>query len=298
MNRFPGMRVAILALMAAGAVAAWPAMGAVTPNGLVVLHTDYGADSVYVGAIKGAMYAQWPGVRIDAITNSVPAFDVVAGAYLLLEACREFPAGTTFCCVVDPGVGTARKGIALETRSGHLFVGPDNGLLSLVADRLGVAMVRELSNRSLWRPGEVSHTFQGRDIFGPVAAALARGTPLEEAGPELKEFARLKIEPVRLEAGKLTGEVVRTDTYGNFVTNITEEDVARLGLAQGDSARVTIGKAAFTAPFKTTYGDVPEGKPVLVIQSSGFLECALNMGNLAQSLGTGAHAKVVLEKRK
>ena len=181
--RRAGMRsrrtLCVLTLLAA--LPGWAA----APNGLVVLLTDFGADAVYVGALKGAMYTKFPEIRIDAISNSVPPFDVVAGAHMLAEAANEFPLGTTFCCVVDPGVGTDRKRIVLETKTGHCFVGPDNGLLSLVAHRYGLAELREIANPKLFRQGEMSQTFHGRDVFGPVAAARAGGVARGEVGPEL-----------------------------------------------------------------------------------------------------------------
>lgn len=290
------VRWCLLLLMVLPAIAG-PA-GAAAPNGLVVLLTDYGADSIYVGALKGAMYSKFPEVRIDAITNSVPAFDIVAGAYMLAEACREFPAGTTFCCVVDPGVGTARKRIVLETKAGQVFVGPDNGLLTLVAERDGVAALREAANKALWRAGDVSQTFQGRDVFGPVAAAVARGVPLTEVGPELKDLVRLEFPKARIEGDTAVGTVIRADSYGNLVTNLTPDDLAHVGLKLNDEAEVTVGKTHFTAPLKSTYADVPEGQKVLVVQSTGLIECAVNMRSLAKEVGEGLQAIVKIKKAR
>jgi hypothetical protein len=280
-----------LALVLAG-----PCWAAVTPNGLIVLLTDYGADSVYVGILKGAIYAKFPQAHIDTLTNSVPAFDVMAGAYLLADSCDEFPRGTTFCCVVDPGVGAARKRIVLETKTGRLFVGPDNGLLSLAARRFGIADLREATKAVLWREGEVSQTFQGRDIFGPVAAALARGVPLAEVGPELKNLVKIEIGESRVEGEVARGQVIRADPYGNLITNITAEDLARISLKKGDSVAVTIGKAHYTAPLKSTYADVPEGKEVILVQSMGYIECAVNRQSLAERIGEGLRAPVLLKK--
>lgn len=277
-------------------LAAASAQGAVTPNGLVVLLTDYGADSVYVGAIKGAIYTKFPQARIDAISNAVPPFDIAAGAFMLAEAAREFPPGTTFCCVVDPGVGTERKCVALETNSGHLFVAPDNGLLSLVAQRLGVAAVRECSNRALWREGKLSHTFQGRDIFGPVSAALASGVPLEQVGAALERLTPLDLGEVVTKDGNVSGTVVRVDPYGNLITNIGFEDLERLGFKKDDVIDVTIGKAAFQIPLKQTYSDVAKGARVGLIQSYGYLEFAVNLGSLAGEIKEEAHAAVSIRK--
>lgn len=291
----PKRRILPFAL-ALTALSVLPAFGQVAPNGLVILFTDYGADSIYVGALKGAIYSAFPQARIDTITHSVPAFDVLSGACMLAEAAKEFPAGTTFCCVVDPGVGTPRKRIVLETRNGLRFVAPDNGLLTLVADQFGVAAMREATNTALWRPGEVSNTFQGRDIFGPVAAALARGVPLADVGPELAALVRLDIQPPRIEDGVVHGVVTRADPYGNLVTNITPDMLAQLGLKLHDTALVTIGKSEFRAPLKPTYAAVPPGTRLLVVQSSGYVECAVNLGSLAEEIGEGAHAPVTIRQ--
>ena len=274
------------------------------PNGLIVLLTDYGMDSIYVGALKGAIYTKFPQARIDSITNAVPPFDITAGAYILAEACKEFPQGATFCCVVDPGVGTSRKRIVLETKQGQVFVGPDNGLLSLVAKRFGVAGVREIANPALWREGPVSQTFQGRDVFGPVAAAIARGTPLSEVGPKINYIVQLALEESRVDGDTIHGTVIRTDDYGNLITNITAADVEKAGLKPNDVVEVVVGKAHFAAPLKSTYADVPEGTKVLVVQSAGCIECAINKGSLAneikESVGPAgvAHAPVTLRKSK
>lgn len=155
------------------------------PNGLAVLLTDYGANSIYVGVLKGAMLSKNANVRIETITNSIPNYDIVAGAYILAEASKQWPAGTAFCCVVDPGVGTKRKSIAIETNSDQYFVGPDNGLLSLVAKRFGVKSVHELTNEKYHGPNGLSSTFQGRDVYGPVTgAAISRQRAAGRSGPE------------------------------------------------------------------------------------------------------------------
>lgn len=283
-----------LGLMCAGFAAAGEVS---TPaNGLVVLLTDYGADSIYVGAIKGAMYSKNPGLRIDAISNSVPPFDVLAGAYMLAEACGEFPPGTTFCCVVDPGVGTPRKRIVLESESGQRFVAPDNGLLTLVAARYGVRQLRETVHPEHWRAGAVTRTFQGRDVFGPVAAMLVGGLAMEKLGPELPELVRLDAARARVADGAAQGAVIRTDVYGNLVTNVTPQDLGQLDLKPGDKLDVTIGKQTFSAPWVSTYADVPPGEKLALVQSMGLIECAINQGSLAEILGEGLRAAVSIRK--
>ena len=268
----------------------------VPANGMVILVTDYGADSVYVGAIKGAIYSTFPNAKVDAITNSVPEFDVLAGAFCLAEACPTYPPGTTFCCVVDPGVGTERRVVVLRTKSGHLFVAPDNGLLTLVADKLGVAALFEGNNRALWRATIPSNTFHGRDIFGPLAANLASGVPIEKVGEPLASMVRLDIPVSAVDNGKTTGVVIRVDSYGNMITNIPQENVAALGVNEGDKLQVTLGKAEFVVPFVATYGSVEKGTRLALIQSAGYLEFAVNLGNLANEIGEGLHAAVVVQK--
>lgn len=273
-----------------------PVVAGAAPNGMVVLLTDYGADSIYVGALKGAIYSKFKDAKVDTMTNSVPPFDVATGAYLLLETCDEFPVGTVFCCVVDPGVGTERKCVVLETKDGRYFVAPDNGLLWLVAERYGVAQLRESTNRALWRSGRVSHTFHGRDIFGPVSGALAGGTPLAEVGPELDKLIEIDFGTAVVKEGVVSGRVVRSDPYGNLITNIVADDLAGLDLRLGDSMAVTLGKTSYTAPLVRTYGDVPRGERLILIQSAGQVECAINLGSLAESSGEGLHALVTLRK--
>lgn len=267
------------------------------PNGMVMLLTDYGADSIYVGVLKGAVYTKFPEAKVDSISHSIPPFDIVAGAYMLLESSKEFPKGTVFCCIVDPGVGTPRKGVVLETAAGQYFVGPDNGLLSLVAARDGVKQLHETANKELWRNGVTSSTFHGRDIFGPIAAAVAGGTPLEKIGPELKELVKLDIVPSRVENGVAHGTVIRADTYGNLVTNITSSDLETLGIKRGDKLLISVGEKNFTAPFVSTYGDVPKGEKLVCLQSSGMMECAINLGSMAEALGAGLHAPVTVQRQ-
>ncbi len=270
---------------------------AAAPNGMVMLLTDYGADSIYVGALKGAIYTKFPEAKVDSISHSIPPFDIVEGAHMLLESSKEFPKGTVFCCIVDPGVGTPRKGIVLETAAGQYFVGPDNGLMSLVAERDGVKQIRETVNKALWRSGVTSSTFHGRDIFGPVAAAVANGTPLDVVGPEVQELTKLDAARSRVENESAQGSIIRADGYGNLVTNITAKDLDALGIKKGDKLLVSMGDKQFTAPLVSTYGDVPKGEKLVCLQSSGMVECAINLGSLAETLGVGLHAAVTVRRQ-
>lgn len=265
-------------------------------NPLIVTLTDYGTDSIYVGILKGAIYSKFPGARVDSITNAVPPYDIVGGAHLLAEAAGVYPPGTVFLCVVDPGVGTPRKAIAIETNAGHYFVGPDNGLMALAVEQEGVREVRECTNRKLWRAETTSTVFHGRDIFGPVAASLASGVPFEDVGEKLDTWERLDAPRARVENGTIHGAVVRSDPYGNLVTNIRGQMLEQIGAKRGDMLSVTIGESSFTAPWLETYAKAPQGAKLVVVQSSGFVECAINKGDLATALGAGTRAEVTIKK--
>jgi hypothetical protein len=265
-------------------------------NGLIVTLTDYGTDSIYVGILKGAIYSRFPGARVDSITNAVPPYDVVGGAFLLAEAAGAYPKGTVFVCVVDPGVGTSRKAIAIATIAGHYFVGPDNGLMAPAVEQEGVREVRECTNRKLWRAESTSTVFHGRDIFGPVAASLASGLAFGEVGVVLDTWVKLDVPRARIENETIHGVVVRSDPYGNLVTNIRGQMLEQVGAERGDLLRITIGDSSFAAPWLETYANAPEGEKLVVVQSAGFVECAINKGDLASAIGVGSRAEVTVRK--
>lgn len=275
-----------------------PVTARAEPNGMVILHTDYGADSVYVGMLKGAIYNRFPEARIDTFTNSIPPFDIALGAQMLEEGAPYYPAGTVFCCVVDPGVGTERRGIVLETESGHYFVAPDNGLLTGVVNALGARSIHVIENRVYWREGRESTTFHGRDIFGPVAASIASGVPLTEFGNVVNADQIFRVELVRSEMRDniIYGQVMRVDEYGNVVTNVPESHVANLGVEMGDSLFITLGEHAFSVPLVRTYAEVPPGDRLACIQSFNLIELAVNMDSLANQIGAQAHMPLTIRK--
>lgn len=290
------MKRAFLVLILLSALVSATADEPFKANGLVILMTDYGTDSIYMGIIKGAIYKKNPEARVDDLTNAVPPFDIAAGAYLLAEAAGEYPHGTVFVTIVDPGVGTPRKPIVLETKNGYCFVGPDNGLLTLVAEKFGVKQVRELSEKAYWRAETTSTVFHGRDIFGPVGASLASGVPVEKLGPALNDIVKIDLPRSIVENGVAKGAVMRSDPYGNVITNLTARDLEALGISLGDAVEVTIGKTTWTAPYKRTYADVDKGERLVVVQSSGFVECAINKGSLADAIRETFGAPVSLRK--
>ena len=268
------------------------------PNGLVVLMTDFGSGDFYVGAMKGAILRTSQSVRIEEITHEVPKYDVAAGAYILAMAAAEFPKGTVFLCVVDPGVGTARKPVAVVTSDGNVFVGPDNGLFTRIIDGSGLQAAYELTNPDLIGKDPISSTFHGKDVFGPVAAFIASGVPIEKVGPRLDDLVRLQPREPRVEGGWVVGEVTVVDHYGNLLTNIRRKDLERVGIRSGDTLKMSVGPSELVLPLMKTYADVPVGSPVCVIGSGDVLEAAINQGNLGESFNARTGDPVRVERKE
>ncbi|HEX8190178.1 MAG TPA: SAM-dependent chlorinase/fluorinase [Pyrinomonadaceae bacterium] len=223
----------------------------------------------------------------------MPPYDVESGAFTLRAAFETFPEGTVHVGVVDPGVGSARRGIAVEGR-GHTFVGPDNGLFGHVYERTGPFRVFQLTNASYFRRG-VSPTFHGRDIFAPVAGALSRGVRAEELGPEVFDFVRLPSATVERGAeGTSVGSVIHVDRYGNLVTNITPEDLDEGAVTRG--ARLVI-RGREVRRFRRFFAEGAEGavEPFAVWGSAGLLEVAVFRDSAARVLGARRGDKVVIE---
>jgi S-adenosylmethionine hydrolase len=252
---------------------------------IVTLLTDFGTADYFVGAMKGAALASNPRAQVVDITHEIPPHDVEAGAFTLLAAFEAFPAGTVHVAVVDPGVGSSRRAIAVET-PGHTFVGPDNGLFGYVYERVESFGVYHLTNESYFRKG-VSATFHGRDIFAPVAGALSRGVAAEEMGPRITDFVRLPFaRPVRRPDGTLAGRVIHVDRFGNCVTNFTPRDITDESLAGGLRLKVGVSEVKrFRRFFAEESGAGVE--PFAIWGSAGLLEIAVNRDSAARRLGVG-----------
>jgi S-adenosylmethionine hydrolase len=275
----------------------------------LVLQTDFGTKDGAVAAMRGVAVGVSGKLSIYDLSHENTPFDVWEAAYRLKQAAPFWPRGTVFVSVVDPGVGTERKAVVLKTKSGHFFVGPDNGTWTLIAEELGIAAVREIDETKHRRVGsERSYTFHGRDVFVFVGAKLAAGTiAFDDVGPALPaKVVTLAYERPRLEAGALVGTIPYLDfQYGNVWTNLDEALFARLEPKFGDRFRVTIaheGKTVFTGdlPYAKTFGDVALGEPLLYLNSLMNVSFALNQGDFAKSHGVacGASWSVRVEKLK
>lgn len=275
----------------------------------LVLQTDFGLKDGAVAAMRGVAVGVDPRISIHDLSHENTPFDIWEAAYRLKQAAPFWPAGTVFVSVIDPGVGTERKSIVLQTKSGHFFVTPDNGTLTLIAEELGIAAVRAIDETKNRRAGsDRSYTFHGRDIFAYVGARLAAGViPFEGVGPLLEpKVVMLPYERPRLDGAALIGTVPALDfQYGNVWTNLDEALFAKLAPKVGDRFRVTLaraGKPVFAGeiPYARTFGDVPEGAPLLYLNSLMNVSFALNLGDFAKKHGisAGADWSVRVEKLK
>ena len=273
----------------------------------LVLQTDFGVKDGAVAAMKGVAVGVSPTLAIYDLSHENTPYDVWEGAYRLKQTAPFWPAGTVFVSVIDPGVGTERKAVVLKTKSGHYFVGPDNGTWTLVAEDLGVEAVRQIDETRHRRAGsEKSYTFHGRDVFAYVGAKLAAGViTFEDVGPLLAPAVqKLNYAKPRLEGRALVGAIPVLDfQYGNVWTNLDEAWFARLEPKLGEHFRVTItdaDRAVYSGemPYVRTFGEVPEGKPLLYVNSLMNVALAINQGDFAKAhhVASGADWRVRVEK--
>lgn len=300
LSRKGHLRAVVLLAMAALLMTLAPAALAQSPaqrvsNGIVAFVTDWGERDFYVGAAKGVALSIFPEVTLVDISHYVEPYDIMEGAVTLMLAAREFPSGTTFVAVVDPGVGTERRPIVVHTENDLFFVGPDNGLFTLVMQEFGVKNVYHITNPSFMRPGKISYSFHGRDIFTPTATHIAAGRPVADVGPAVDDYIVMDIQPARREGDALLGEIIFVDVYGNMQANIDVKLVDELGLAFGDEVWVTVGDTRILSKFVNTYGDVPVGDDLVFIASTDLVEISVNFGNAAERFGAGIGAPVRIE---
>jgi len=246
---------------------------------IITLLTDFGTADGYVGVLKGVIANIAPSAKVIDISHGIPPQNIRAAAFLLSESWRYFPAGTIHVAVVDPGVGSTRRGLAAQSGAGH-FVGPDNGVLT-TAFETG-AIIRSLENSDFWLEG-VSNTFHGRDIFAPVAANLAAGCDFCRLGPEIDDPVRFSVLKPIADGNAWIGEIVYTDHFGNLVTNFTEEFLRKPEMGPGWA--ITLEDKSVW-PVVTTYSEVPAGNPCAVVGGFQRLELAINGGNASATSGS------------
>jgi S-adenosyl-L-methionine hydrolase (adenosine-forming) len=258
---------------------------------VIALLTDFGTHDHYAGTMKGVILGICPDVTLVDITHDIPPHDVVAGALELAACYKYFPAGTIFVAVVDPGVGSARRGVAADTGD-YRFVAPDNGVLTQVLRESPAKKIVELTERRYARP-TVSRTFEGRDRFAPAAAWLAKGTQFPALGRAVSEIQRVEIPAPEIEADAITGTILRVDRFGNLVTNIDRKAVERLG--QGNGIIIDAGGKRIER-LVATYAELPADGVGALFGSTDHLELAAPSASAAERLGLARGARVVVRR--
>lgn len=258
-------------------------------NRILTLLSDFGLSDVYIGVMKGVIAQVNPQLTVVDLTHQLPPQNVAAGRFSLMNAWSYFPNETVHVAVVDPGVGSHRRAIAVEFAGGFL-VGPDNGLFSGVLDQQPARRAVELSNSQYWRTPATSHTFHGRDIFAPVGAHLASGAAFENLGPEIDPatLVQLAVPGVIQTESEITGVVQYVDQFGNLITNIPGRAVAGKGWA--------VRVHNLTIPSYETYSDSAPSQPLALIGSHDWVELAVNGGDahFQLRLGWGDSVQVIL----
>ncbi|WP_429080283.1 SAM hydrolase/SAM-dependent halogenase family protein [Aeromonas bivalvium] len=294
----PRALVLALSLVGAGAFA----------SEALVFQTDFGLKDGAVSAMKGVAFGVDRTLPLHDLTHEIPAYNIWEASYRLYQTLQYWPAGTVFVSVVDPGVGTDRKSVVLKTRSGHYIVSPDNGTLTLVAEHFGIEAVRQIDEkRNRLKGSEKSYTFHGRDVYAYTGARLASGAiSFEQVGPLLPaEVVTIPYQPaVAEEDGTLKGTIPILDVqYGNVWTNIDEALLGKAGIHKGDSACIRISegdalKYEGKAPYVSSFGDVPQGQPLVYLNSLLQVSVALNMESFAakHQVQSGANWHISLKK--
>jgi hypothetical protein len=261
-------------------------------NNIVTLTTDFGVSDHFVGTMRGVILGVNPQANVVDLCNSVNPFDVLDAALTLAQAYRYYPPDTTHLVVVDPGVGSSRRPL-LVTTTRHYFLAPDNGVLSLVMDQEERVLVRHITSEYYFLQ-PLSQTFHGRDVFAPCAGWLSKGVEPDKFGEEITDYHRFSL-PHPKPAGERTlkGVVLKTDRFGNLITNFTAANAPAV-FATGAQLRITVG-AATAGALHTSYAEGKSGELFAILNSMGYLEIACNRGSAAQLAKAGRGTEVTVE---
>jgi len=277
-------------------------------KGIVVFQSDFGLKDGAVSAMKGVSMEVDPNLKLYDLTHEIPAYNIWEAAYRLQQTAPFWPAGTVFVSVVDPGVGTARKSVVLKTKTGHYFVTPDNGTLTLISQSLGIESVREINEELNRRKNSgASYTFHGRDVYAYTGARLAAGViSFEQVGRELPPaVVTIPYQKAVYQGDSIVGNIPILDVqYGNVWTNINDSIFNMLHVEPKVKVEVKIKRNDSLVfdrdiEFVHTFGEVPEGRPLAYMNSLLNFSLAINMGNFADSfrINSGAEWNIVVKKR-
>ena len=250
---------------------------------VITLLSDFGSRDQYVSEMKGTILTACPSVTIVDISHEIEKFNIRMGAFVLAAASSQFPTGTIHVAVVDPDVGGQRRDVLIESRRA-VYIGPDNGLLLQAALKDGIREAYSIENQFFMR-SPVSSTFHGRDVFAYTAARVACGAEPAEVGPRISNPVSANIVESAVSHGRIKCEVLSVDTFGNIATTASENDLEVAGVQVGRKIVMRAKRRLYNLEVVRSYSDVPEGKPVLLVGSHGFLEVAVNRGNVAKRLG-------------
>ncbi|MBI4553566.1 MAG: SAM-dependent chlorinase/fluorinase [Candidatus Latescibacteria bacterium] len=247
---------------------------------IITILTDFGVRDGFVGTMKGVILGINPAVTLVDLAHDIAPQDIEEAAFLLRNAYRYFPSGTIHVVVVDPGVGSTRRALIVESPR-HTFVGPDNGVFAYIYRMEPEARVTAVTNPAYCLP-ERSRTFHGRDVFAPVAAHLSRGVSPSACGVPAHDYVRGEVTEPVITPDRIDGHIIHTDRFGNAITDIPEDRF--IEATRGRAFRVEITTCQFDR-LSQSYADVPDGSPLAIFGSAGLLEVAVNGGNAAQALG-------------
>jgi S-adenosylmethionine hydrolase len=264
----------------------------------IVFMTDFGTANDAVAICRAVIFGIAPEVRITDITHQVTPFSIEEASRFLYGVTPYYPAGTVFLVVVDPGVGTSRKAIAVKSRKGQYFILPDNGVITPVLDRDGLAEAREIANQHWMIQAPLSSTFHGRDIFSPAAAHLAAGWEFNLVGPPVQQLVRLSPKTSLMTEKGIEGEIIGLDDpFGSLVTNIPGDDLKQLGYNAGDKVFLQMGKKAVALPYAKTFMDVAVGDSLLYVDSRGRVGIAVNQGSYSKKFNITPPGKIFIARK-
>jgi S-adenosylmethionine hydrolase len=265
---------------------------------VIVFMTDFGTANDAVAICRAVIYGIAPEVRVTDITHQVTPFSIEEASRFLYGVTPYYPAGTVFLVVVDPGVGTSRKAVAVKSKKGQFFILPDNGVITPVLDRDGLESAREITNQHWMIEAPLSSTFHGRDIFSPAAAHLAAGWEFNLVGPPVQQLVRLSPRASVASEKGVEGDIIGLDDpYGSLITDISGEDFKHLGYNLGDKVFVQINKKVAALPYARTFMDVPVGESLLYIDSRGRVGIAVNQDSYSRKFSIAPPAKIFVPRK-
>lgn len=267
-------------------------------SGIITLITDFGLSDAYVAMMKGVILSINPAAKLIDISHQISVGSILQGASIIRETFPFFPMGTVHIAVIDPSVGSHRRPIAIQS-GGHFFLGPDNGLLwPVISGQKEAKVIHLIETRYFLK--HITYTFHGREVFAPAAAYLSLGVDVEKMGPALNDPVQLHLPKPKKREGILYGQVIRTDNFGNLITNIHYEELQ--AFLKSCQPIIEVGKLVIKKISKI-YSDASEGEPLALINSSQWLEIAVNLGRASEYLGMdsgdiiGAQVKVIRRKQ-